>query len=104
MNCNSSEKSSESSASDLAYGLGLRLASQLVTPSPRLRGEGRGEELLLPLLPGCLLEISARRSSGRFAVGLAALASAGGRGQTAALIDLGDHLDPQAARESGVDL
>ena len=43
-------------------------------------------------------------SVGRFSVGLSALASATQAGEAAALVDLGDHLDPQAAAAEGVDL
>ncbi len=53
---------------------------------------------------GSLVEISGDRSSGRFAFTLAALAAATAAGGTAALIDLGDHLDPQAAVDAGVEL
>jgi recA bacterial DNA recombination protein len=40
-------------------------------------------------------------SSGRFSVILAALSAATRGGETAALIDLGDHLDPAAAQRAG---
>jgi hypothetical protein len=53
---------------------------------------------------GSLVELSARRSSGRFAVVLSALAAATSSGEAAALIDHGDNLDPQAAEEAGIDL
>lgn len=53
---------------------------------------------------GKLTELAGRRSSGRFAVCLAALAAVTGSGEAAALIDLGDHLDPQIAQAAGVDL
>lgn len=43
-------------------------------------------------------------SSGRFSVILAALAAATRGGETAALVDLGDHLDPAAARQAGAAL
>src|SRR5215472_8476554 len=51
-----------------------------------------------------LVEIVGRRSAGRFSIALAALAETTARGEDAALIDLGDHLDPQAAEGAGVDL
>lgn len=53
---------------------------------------------------GKLTQISGARSTGRFAVVLSALASTTSRGEPAALIDAGDHLDPHNAEESGVDL
>ncbi len=43
-------------------------------------------------------------STGRFALVLAALAAATSRGESAALVDRGDHLDPQRAEEAGCDL
>jgi hypothetical protein len=43
-------------------------------------------------------------SSGRFSVILAALSAATRGGETAALVDLGDHLDPAAATRAGVAL
>ena len=52
---------------------------------------------------GGLIEIVGRRSSGRFSILLQTLAVFTGRGETAALIDLGDGLDPRAADDSGVD-
>ncbi len=61
---------------------------------------------LLPggLPRGRLVELSGRRSSGRFSLGLAALAATTSSGQAAALVDLGDHLDPETAERAGVDL
>ncbi|HZR45370.1 MAG TPA: hypothetical protein VFA47_01605 [Candidatus Manganitrophaceae bacterium] len=53
---------------------------------------------------GTLIEIIGAPSSGRFAVALSALAAATGAGAPAALVDLGDHLDPQGAERAGVDL
>ncbi len=49
-----------------------------------------------------LTEIWGPRSSGRLAIGLAVLAAATGAGESAAWIDLGAGLDPQAARAAGV--
>ncbi len=65
-------------------------------PLDRLLGGG--------LARGKLTELVGRRSSGRFSVVLAALASATSAGEAAALVDRGNHLDPQAAREAGVEL
>lgn len=61
---------------------------------------------LLPggLPKGGLVELAGRRSSGRYSLGLAALAAATSAGRPAALVDLGDHLDPQGAEREGVDL
>jgi hypothetical protein len=53
---------------------------------------------------GKLVELTGRPSGGRFSVAMAALAVATGMGETAALVDLGDHLDPRLAEEAGVDL
>lgn len=52
---------------------------------------------------GALVELSGR-SGGRFALVLAALAATTSRGETAALLDLGDHLDPESAEAAGCDL
>jgi protein ImuA len=53
---------------------------------------------------GALVELVGGPGSGRFAAVLATLAAAtGGAGEAAALVDLGDHLDPQAAVDAGVD-
>ena len=61
---------------------------------------------LLPggLLRGALVEVTGGRSSGRFSLALSVLAAATGAGEAAALVDLGDHFDPQAAAASGADL
>ena len=53
---------------------------------------------------GRLTELVGRRSSGRFAVAVAALASATSAGEAAAFVDRGSHLDPQMARDAGVEL
>jgi hypothetical protein len=53
---------------------------------------------------GTFVEVEGRRSSGRFAVVLATLAATTSQGEAAALIDLGDHLDPEGAQQLGVDL
>ena len=51
---------------------------------------------------GSLIEVSGRRSSGRFALALAALAAATAAGEPAALVDPADQLDPEGARSAGV--
>jgi hypothetical protein len=60
---------------------------------------------LLPggLPRGSLVELTAGRSSGRFACALMLLAAATSAGENAALIDLGDALDPQSAAHTGID-
>ncbi len=60
---------------------------------------------LLPegLPRGELIELTAGRSSGRFACALMLLAAATSAGENAALIDLGDALDPQSAAPAGID-
>jgi hypothetical protein len=95
----------------LLSGLGARLCRASELPAP---GQGRGlqptavpelDSLLAGGLPkGGLVELSGRRSSGRFSIGMATLASATSEGRAAALVDLGGHLDPQAAEDAGVEL
>lgn len=53
---------------------------------------------------GCLVELVGRRSSGRFSAVLATLAATTAAGDAAALVDLGDGLDPQATAAAGADL
>jgi len=53
---------------------------------------------------GKVVEIAARWASGRFSIVLSALTAATTMGEAAALIDLGDHFDPQLAEADGVDL
>ncbi len=63
------------------------------------------DRLLCGGLPrGGLVELSGRRSCGRFSIGTSALAAATSCGEAAALVDLGSHLDPQAAEAAGVEL
>ncbi len=56
------------------------------------------------LARGELVELIGYRSSGRFSLVLTALATATCAGEPAALIDLGDHFDPQQALTLGTDL
>lgn len=53
---------------------------------------------------GKVVELITRRASGRFSVAISALVAATTMGEAAALIDLGDHFDPQFAAADGVDL
>jgi hypothetical protein len=95
----------------LLTGLGARLsvASDLPRRGQPLERLATGLDPLDSLLPGGLprgklVELSGRRSSGRFSIGLSALASVTSTGEPAALVDPGEHLDPQGAAASGVDL
>jgi hypothetical protein len=56
------------------------------------------------LTRGSMIELAGPRSSGRFALALAALAAATRCGEAAALVDRGDHLEPASAETAGVDL
>ena len=87
-------------ASDLALPAraGLPLAASVSSVHAPL------ERLLGGFPKGRLVELVGRRSSGRHSLALAALASVTSSGDAAALVDLGDHLDPQAAARAGVDL
>jgi hypothetical protein len=90
----------------------VRTAREIVEERRRAGGDGR----LATALPavdrllagglerGAMTELVGRRSSGRFAFVLSALAAVTGAGEAAALIDLGDGFDPQAAAHAGVDL
>ncbi|HEY1252380.1 MAG TPA: hypothetical protein VGH97_14455 [Thermoanaerobaculia bacterium] len=98
-------------AAALLSGLGARLtrASDLASPSatrdPIATTVPGLDRLLRGGLPrGGFVELSGKRSSGRFSIGLAALASATSSGEAAALVDLGGHLDPQSAEAAGADL
>ena len=53
---------------------------------------------------GSLVEMSGRASCGRFSAALSALAATTQTGEAAALVDPGDHFDPQGAADAGVDL
>ncbi|MBC8646496.1 MAG: hypothetical protein H7X85_04990 [Thermoanaerobaculia bacterium] len=87
----------------------LRLASELPSRSeprtPLPTGAASLDSLLEGGLPkGKLVELVGRRSSGRFSIGIAALATQTSRGEAAALVDLGGNLDPSIAEAAGVDL
>ncbi len=53
---------------------------------------------------GQMTELIGERSSGRFSTVLATLAAATAAGEAAALVDLGDSLDPRLAAAAGIDL
>ncbi|HEY6929424.1 MAG TPA: hypothetical protein VJA66_07100 [Thermoanaerobaculia bacterium] len=94
----------------LLKGLGAKLVRASNLPAPRFGSSAAaGEEsflesCVLGLPAHTLIEVVGRRSSGRFSIGLAAMASSTASGESAALIDLGDNLDPQAAERAGIDL
>ena len=101
----------KAAALELLTGLGAKLSRASDLPSPSAPRDPIPtmvpalDRLLCGGLPrGGFVELSGRRSCGRFSIGIAALASATSRGEAAALVDLGGHLDPQAAEAAGVEL
>ena len=88
---------------ELLSGLGARLTRASELPARHIPGED-GSLIALLTRRGGFVELAARRSSGRFSIALCALAAATSAGLAAALVDLGDHLDPQGAQAAGVDL
>jgi hypothetical protein len=92
-------------ASRLLRAADLPRRSASLRPGDRLpTGVAPFDALLGGGLPrGALVELSGR-AGGRFALVLATLAAATSRGEAAALLDLGDHLDPSCAEEAGCDL
>ena len=101
----------KASALELLTGLGAKLSRACDLPSPSAPRDPIPtmvpalDRLLCGGLPrGGFVELSGRRSCGRFSIGIAALASATSCGEAAALVDLGSHLDPQSAEAAGVDL
>lgn len=89
----------------LPEALGLRTADALAAARPKLGRLPLGIAPLDQLLDGGLargglVEITGR--GGRWSIGLAALAAATARGETAALVDLGDQLDSERAEAAGV--
>ncbi len=95
-----------------AFARQVRTARELVDEQRRTPEETRlatastGFDRLLEggLERGSMVELIGRRSSGRFSLVLATLAAVTRTGEAAALVDLGDALDPQAAAAAGVDL
>jgi hypothetical protein len=72
---------------------------------PRPTGVGSIDRLLGGgIARGRLIEVVGRAGSGRFSLALTALAAITSSGESAALIDLGDALDPQNAAACGIDL
>jgi recombination protein RecA len=53
---------------------------------------------------GKVVELTGRRTAGRFSIVMSALAASTSLGEAAALIDLGDHFDPQIGELTGIDL
>jgi hypothetical protein len=95
----------------LLTGLGARLQracdlDPAAAPGAvRPTGFSQLDRLLAGGLPrGAVLELTGRRTSGRFSVAFAALAATTSAGEPAAFVDLGDHFDPQAAADAGADL
>ncbi len=95
-----------------AYAASVRTARELVDERRRHGDDGRfatASPALDRLLSGglergALTELVGGRSSGRFALATSVLAAVTGTGEAAALIDLGDGFDPQAAAAAGVGL
>jgi protein ImuA len=95
-----------------ALNLDPALVAQLVSVQRLEEGRGRaptGVATLDGLLGGgwpraALSELAGRRSSGRTALLLASLGRAIAAGETVALIDTGDRLDPRRAAACGVPL
>jgi hypothetical protein len=97
---------------------GLGTKAQVTSAAELLRAlETRRRDDLLPttivgfdaLLGGGLprgkaVELTGRRSAGRFSIVMSALAASTSLGEAATLIDLGDHFDPQIGEANGIDL
>lgn len=97
---------------DLEEGLARRLLTgrELVRATERREAGAqhsaiRSLDALLHGLPrGSMTEVHGHRSSGRFSLVIAALASITSSGENVALVDHGDALDPKSAEDAGVDL
>lgn len=97
---------------------GLATKAQVTSAAELLRAlENRRREDLLPTtiagfdallgggLPrGKVVELTGRRSSGRFSIVMSALATSTSLGEAATLVDLGDNFDPQLGEANGIDL
>lgn len=74
-------------------------------PSPLPTSISQLDRTLAGGLPrGGLIEVTGRQSCGRFSLALSALAATTATGEVAALVDLGNGLDPTNALAMGVDL
>jgi len=103
---------------ELRAALGPSIAAKVRSGAELLRSAANsGQTSIIPttldaidallgggLQRGKLVELVSRFASGRFSIVLSTLAAATTMGEAAALIDLGDHFDPQLAEENGVDL
>lgn len=88
-----------------AAGAGVAKTAPTAAATATLPASAEIADLLAGGLPrGRLVEMVGGRSSGRFSAVLATLAAATAAGEAAALVDLGDGLDPQAAEALGMDL
>lgn len=89
-----------SSATELIYALNQRRRDEFLPTTIE-----SFDQLLGGGLPrGKVVELVARRATGRFSVVMSTLAAATSIGEAAALIDVSDHFDPQIADAAGVDL
>lgn len=103
----SSEKSSASSglpSDKLLTGAQLLQKLRARDEAPPLNTRLPAFDALAGLRRGGMLELVGPPSSGRFAIASAALAAATAGGENAALVDLGDSLDPYSAGAAGVEL
>jgi hypothetical protein len=87
--------------------LGLKTARELLDRRPPADALPITLDPLRRLLPhgllrGELIELHGDRSCGRWSMVLAVLAAATAAGETAALVDLGDHFDPHDAARAGI--
>lgn len=89
------------SARELTRLYGSASAPPVLLPT---KIEGLDELLTGGLYRGQMVELIGHRSSGRFSTVLSLLAVITGAGEAAALIDLGNNLDPGQAVLSGIDL
>ena len=94
------------SARELGRGLAERRRGVLPTGLAALDRllAGSRSEAAGGLPRGKLVELVGRPGSGRFTAALTALATATAAGEAAALVDLGDHLDPASIAALGADL